>query len=89
MLLQRHLWINIVNAEVFCLILLRESTFKARGLLTLWMPLLHVKSPNTKLPSVFSKDIMAAGLQEGRYDFIIAATAETCGQDMEVPEIIL
>lgn len=34
-------------------------------------------------------DIIAAGLQEGWLDFIIAATAETCGQDMEVPEIIL
>lgn len=42
-----------------------------------------------KLPVVIIADFIAAGLHEGWEDFTMAASAETCGQDMEVPEIML
>ena len=34
-------------------------------------------------------DLIAEGLQEGYWDLITAAIPETCGHDIEVPEIML
>jgi hypothetical protein len=34
-------------------------------------------------------DLIAEGLQEGYWDLTTAAIPETCGHDMEVPDIIL
>ena len=34
-------------------------------------------------------DLIAEGLQSGCWDLTVAATPETCGHDMEVPEITL
>lgn len=42
-----------------------------------------------RLPVVIIADLIAAGLHEGWADLTMATSAETCGQDIEVPEIML
>ena len=41
------------------------------------------------LPVVMRADLIAAGDQEGKKDLIYAATAVACGQDIEVPDLML
>lgn len=38
---------------------------------------------------VIIADLIAAGLQDGCADFKMAAMAETCGHDIDVPDIML
>lgn len=41
------------------------------------------------MPVVIIADLIAEGLHEGFFDLSKPTTPETCGQDMEVPEITL